>query len=987
MKRGKTKPTSSVVSPVKPDRAVCMMACLLRTCWLLAVVLLHCPWLTQAVLLSEDELVAARHFIKPDDVIFDPFSPTPEVTLPCNSTGEQPLTYSWRKDGQLLDLNSRQPPYVMDAGALIIQRPEKTKDEGVYQCVAENDYGKVISRQANLTFAYSDPFAQTPRPPVSGSEGEGAVLRCQKPDAYPGLMFFWVESGSLDPAFAVTNQRVYVSQKTGDLYFARAEPNDPGDYQCVLRLSVDPTSPLRHLSPTVSFSVADQSPPQSAPNLVLYEGDSITSVIHAVVLMEGFAYGNPIPTLTWRRLDAQGNEVAMPPANRLAMETWNRALTISNVQREDAGFYEVTATNSLGTQSQITQLFVNVGPQFSKSLSDQNHRLDLGESVTWDVAWDVGDTTDPVDVVWLHNAEILTEGGRYRMTQSGNTASLQITDLTEEDSGAYQCSISNLYGRTRSSAELHSGAPSYVRNIRLTDSGDDYAVLDWDPPLGYDGDDIGGYQVQAIPKSGGDTRTIDVGPAETTARIDGLNGDSGGYTYRVRARSTGGTWGPWTTFREDQGGSGARTAESTSQLLTWLLPLLIVLLLLLILLCCCCCLWLGLCGKYCPCCTCWTCFDRTESKHYKAMRRDHQEMLKLYRLDAVTHVQNPDRITAFLASRKVRLPTGMSPIKKPRTREDRNKVLLDNLTFGEDDAFEGYCAALREEEKLYWLADTLEGSGLSVDLREQLMRHQTVLVEKMDPDITLAHLSKQKVFTDAMSDYASSADSREEKNRRIVHLLQSRDDPDFFTFCGALRQNQSQAHLADLLQEEGLDLNKSVLLEEKSIDNATKAYSELDSKGYRQEIHRETHLFTHTSVTQTHHINEMNQGNGAVQWQAADGGVYIGDQRREGEPIQRQLSLADPTIRSGASAVARRGQPVILEVNGEVDDAHWLLNNGSLPVNKGIHVRTSGLTHELKIDGMTPDLAGTYTCQGTTPDGAMLSCDIRITLLDPYPSL
>eukprot|EP00058_Branchiostoma_floridae_P024192 XP_002609682.1 hypothetical protein BRAFLDRAFT_123581 [Branchiostoma floridae] len=752
------------------------------------------------LLLSEDELVAARHFIKPDDVIFDPFSPTPEVTLPCNSTGEQPLTYSWRKDGQLLDLNSRQPPYVMDAGALIIQRPEKTKDEGVYQCVAENDYGKVISRQANLTFAYSDPFAETPRPPVSGSEGEGAVLRCQKPDAYPGLMFFWVESGSLDPAFAVTNQRVYVSQKTGDLYFARAEPNDPGDYQCVLRLSVDPTSPLRHLSPTVSFSVADQSPPQSAPNLVLHEGDSISSVIHVVVLMEGFAYGNPIPTLTWRRLDAQGNEVAMPPANRLAMETWNRALTISNVQREDAGFYEVTATNSLGTQSQITQLFVNVGPQFSKSLSDQNHRLDLGESVTWDVAWDVGDTTDPVDVVWLHNAEILTEGGRYRMTQSGNTASLQITDLTEEDSGAYQCSISNLYGRTRSSAELHSGAPSYVRNIRLTDSGDDYAVLDWDPPLGYDGDDIGGYQVQAIPKSGGDTRTIDVGPAETTARIDGLNGDSGGYTYRVRARSTGGTWGPWTTFREDQGGSGARTAESTSQLLTWLLPLLIVLLLLLILLCCCCCLWLGLCGKYCPCCTCWTCFERTESKHYKAMRRDHQEMLKLYRLDAVTHVQNPDRITAFLASRKVRLPTGMSPIKKPRTREDRNKVLLDNLTFGEDDAFEGYCAALREEEKLYWLADTLEGSGLSVDLREQLMRHQTVLVEKMDPDITLAHLSKQKVFTDAMSDYVSSADSREEKNRRIVHLLQSRDDPDFFTFCGALRQNQSQAHLADLLQ-------------------------------------------------------------------------------------------------------------------------------------------------------------------------------------------
>ncbi|XP_035686741.1 twitchin-like [Branchiostoma floridae] len=168
------------------------------------------------------------------------------------------------------------------------------------------------------------------------------------------------------------------------------------------------------------------------------------------------------------------------------------------------------------------------------------------------------------------------------MTQTSNTASLQIIDLTEEDSGAYQCSISNRYGRTRSSAELHSGAPSYVRNIRLTGSGDGYAVLDWDPPLEYYGAVIGGYQVQAIRKNGGDTRTVDVGPAETTVRIDGLNGDSGGYTYRVRARSTGGIWGPWTIF--DGFIVDPPEPRVTSQLLTWLLPLLIVLLLLLILL-------------------------------------------------------------------------------------------------------------------------------------------------------------------------------------------------------------------------------------------------------------------------------------------------------------------------------------------------------------------------------------------------------------------
>eukprot|EP00058_Branchiostoma_floridae_P025466 XP_002610956.1 hypothetical protein BRAFLDRAFT_96317 [Branchiostoma floridae] len=143
---------------------------------------------------------------------------------------------------------------------------------------------------------------------------------------------------------------------------------------------------------------------------------------------------SPIPTLSWRRVDAQGNVVAMPPAARLTMENFNRALTITDIEEADAGFYEVTATNSLGTRSQRTQLIVNT--------------------------------------------------------------------------------------------------PSYVRHIRLTESGSNYAVLSWVVPQGFDSDDIGGYQVRAIPKSGGDTRTIDVGSTETTARIDGLNGVSGGYTYQ-----------------------------------------------------------------------------------------------------------------------------------------------------------------------------------------------------------------------------------------------------------------------------------------------------------------------------------------------------------------------------------------------------------------------------------------------------------------------
>ncbi|XP_078610395.1 uncharacterized protein LOC144881300 [Branchiostoma floridae x Branchiostoma japonicum] len=1141
------------------------MACLLRRCWLLAVVLLLSPWLAQAEELS----LAASLGLDPNTVILDPFNLEPEVRLPCSSPREAPITYSWRKDGQPLDLNSRQPPYQMDAGELIIRFPEKSKDEGFYECVASNAHGVVIARHANLTFAYSDPFDRAPRPSVSGSQGEGAVLQCQKPGSFPGLIFFWVESGSLAPAFASTDQRVYVSIRTGDLYFARAEPNDSEDYQCLVRLALGEKSPLQHLSPTVSFSVTAQTPPQSAPFLVLNKGNSISSMAHATVLMEGFAYGNPIPTLSWRRVDAQGNVVAMPPAARLTMENFNRALTITDIEEADAGFYEVTATNSLGTRSQRTQLIVNRRPVFSKGLSHNNYHLLLGETVTWEVAWE---SSGAVDVFWLHNTMILTEGGRYRMTETGNTATLQIRDVTHEDSGTYQCTITNMYGRKTSTsfAELRAGAPSYVRHIRLTESGSNYAVLGWVVPQGFDSDDIGGYQVQAIPKSGGDTRTIDVGSTETTARIDGLNGVSGGYTYQVRAKNDKGTWGPWTTFGapsyvrnmrltesgdgyavlgwevpqgfdsstiggyqaqatrksggdtktidvgpgettarvdglngnsdgytyrvrakndegawgpwtkfgEDRGGSGVRTTGSTNTLLAWLLPLLFVLLLLLILLCCCCCLWLGLCGKYCPCCTCWTrCFGGRGTGKSKPgpgyigpadMDKHHREMLKLYRPDAVKHVKRPDRVAMHLSSTNALPDSVIKNITNQHTQDGYNRKIVDSLTmYGDNEAFNGYCTALRKD-KLYWLADTLEGRGLSVYRREQLMQHQSILVERMDPDITLAHLSKRKVFTSAMTEYVASAHSREEQNRRIIHLLQSRNDDEFSVFLDALRQNQSQAHLVEPFILSGQKKQQSQVqwngVGKKTISTVSTGEREAfisqqskqttvngglyftdDTSGMvngqvvRLSVYRREQLMQHQSIlvermdpdiTLAHlskrkvftsamteyvasaHSREeknrriiqllqsrnddefsvfldalrQNQSQAHLVELFNERENFINQQSKQ-TTINKGLFFTDASIKSGASAMVQIGQPVILEVNGEVDDARWLLNDGPLPQNKGIHVRTSGRTQELKIDAMTPNLAGTYTCQGTTPEGAKLSCDINITSMESQMTL
>ncbi|CAH1253674.1 CNTN2 [Branchiostoma lanceolatum] len=786
-----------------------------KTCWLLAVILgCCCPWLTRGQ--EEEKFLAANFTEQPNDVMFDPFAEQ-EIRLPCAAKGEKPITYRWlmSSDGftnfRALDLNSRQPPYEIDAGALIIKNPEKSKDERFYQCEAENKHGKVLSDPAAVKFAYVDEFDPTPRDPVSGRQGEGAVLRCKKPDAYPGLLFFWVESGALDPVFRSTDQRVYVSQKEGDLYIARTEPTDLGSYQCVIRLTLE----------------------------------------------------GPIPTLTWRRLDAQGNEVAM--SSRVTMEQFKRALTITNVQSGDA----------------------EIPHSFEAGWTYKVFRRSEGGSVTWDVAWPFGSSSDPVQIIWLHNARALTAGGKYRMTRTGKTASLQITDLVEADSGSYQCSIRNEHGDIYGpAATLYAGGPGSLRNFRQTESGDGYAVLGWDLPEGSRADDIGGYQVFVTPKGGGDTRIIDVSSGETSTRVDGLTTHSSNYNFQARANSKEyDVPGPLTDVNDSDG---------------------------------------------------------------DGMDKHHLEMLKLYRPDAVKHVKRPDRVTAYLASINVLPASVIKIINNQHSQDGYNRRIVDSLTqHGGNEAFQGYCSSLRKEEKLYWLADTLEGRGLSVYGREQLMQHQSVLVERMDPDITLAYLSKQRVFTTAMTEHVSSANSREEKNRRIIHLLQSRDDDEFSVFLDALRQNQSQAHLVGLFGSTG---------EQKQQWN-----------GAGQQKQQSWNI-TDQKINSTH----VSSGSG----------VCI-NQQSEQTARSKGLCFTDPSIKSGASAMVQIGQPVILEVNGEVDNAYWLLNDGPLPQNKGINVRKYGLTHELNIDGMTPELAGTYTCQGNTPDGAMLSCDINITSMEP----
>lgn len=77
------------------------------------------------------------------------------VILDCQAHGESPIDVSWLRNGVKMVENER--VYLLSNGSLYISEVESRRgdksDEGLYQCLAQNKYGAILSQKARLTIA------------------------------------------------------------------------------------------------------------------------------------------------------------------------------------------------------------------------------------------------------------------------------------------------------------------------------------------------------------------------------------------------------------------------------------------------------------------------------------------------------------------------------------------------------------------------------------------------------------------------------------------------------------------------------------------------------------------------------------------------------------------------------------------------------------------------------------------------------------------
>ncbi|XP_066894335.1 contactin-5 isoform X3 [Kogia breviceps] len=269
---------------------------------------------------------------------------------------------------------------------------------------------------------------------------------CSPPPHSPEIVYSWVFNEF--PSFVAEDSRRFISQETGNLYISKVQTSDVGSYICLVKNTV---TNARVLSPPTPLTLRnDGVMGEYEPKIEVHFPFTVTAAKGTTVKMECFALGNPVPSITWMKVNGY-----IPGKARLRKS--QAVLEIPNVQLDDAGIYECRAENSRGKNSFRGQLQVYTYPHWVAKLNDT--QLDSGSPLRWECKA----TGKPRPTYrWLKNGVPLLLQSRVEMVNGV----LMIHNVNQSDAGMYQCLAENKYGAIYGSAELKilASAPTFTLN-------------------------------------------------------------------------------------------------------------------------------------------------------------------------------------------------------------------------------------------------------------------------------------------------------------------------------------------------------------------------------------------------------------------------------------------------------------------------------------------------------------------------------------------
>ncbi|XP_010780302.1 roundabout homolog 2-like isoform X2 [Notothenia coriiceps] len=359
--------------------------------------------------------------------------------LECQSPrGHPEPTTFWRKDKTRLDLKDDR--ITVRGGKLTISNTKKS-DVGIYVCVAANMVGERESEKAQLSVFERPVFVQRPVNQVVLVD-EAVEFRCQvRGDPPPTLR--WKKED-----VEIPRGRYDIRYEKEDLLLKikKASVSDQGTFTCLAENRVGKVEASAYLT--------IRARPVEAPQFVVRPRDQIVAQGRTATF-PCETRGKPQPTVFWQREGSQDLLFPNEPTqgeSRVSVSMTGE-LTISSVQRSDAGYYICQALTVAGSIMAKAQLEVadalkdRPPPIIRQGPSNQTQAVGGVSLLRCQASGDPEPT-----VTWRKNgASLLGKDPRFSLLEHG---SLQIQNTRLSDLGLYTCVATSSSGETSWSADL-----------------------------------------------------------------------------------------------------------------------------------------------------------------------------------------------------------------------------------------------------------------------------------------------------------------------------------------------------------------------------------------------------------------------------------------------------------------------------------------------------------------------------------------------------
>ncbi|KAI1242395.1 hypothetical protein IHE44_0005934 [Lamprotornis superbus] len=412
----------------------------------------------------------------PTDVVVAAGEP---AILECQPPrGHPEPTIYWKKDKVRID--DREERISIRGGKLMISNTRKS-DAGMYICVGTNMVGERDSDPAELTVFERPTFLRRPINQVVLEE-EAVDFRCQvQGDPTPTVR--WKKDDADLPRGRYDIKDDYT------LRIKKAMSTDEGTYTCIAEnrvgkveasatLTVREAGPVSYMDNCFLMRWATSFPAtvwvphalcHAPPQFVVRPRDQIVAQGRTVTF-PCETKGNPQPAVFWQKEGSQNllfpNQPLQPNSRYSVSPTGD--LTITNIQRSDAGYYicqALTVAGSILAKAQLEVTDDRPPPIILQGPVNQTLAVD-GTALLKCKA-----TGDPLPVIsWLK--EGFTFLGRDPRTSIQDQGTLQIKALRLSDTGTYTCVATSSSGETSWSAVLEvteSGGATVSKSYDIND--------------------------------------------------------------------------------------------------------------------------------------------------------------------------------------------------------------------------------------------------------------------------------------------------------------------------------------------------------------------------------------------------------------------------------------------------------------------------------------------------------------------------------------